>query len=100
VALRRREIAIRAALGASADRNLRTVVADAARPIVAGLVIGAAGACAASPALRSVLFEVEPLAPGPFAIVSGTLLVAGIVAAAVAALPIRRVDPLEALKVE
>jgi hypothetical protein len=31
VALRRREIAIRAALGASADRNLRTVVADAAR---------------------------------------------------------------------
>jgi len=100
VALRRREIAIRAALGASADRNLRTVVADAARPIVAGLLIGAAGACAASPALRSVLFEVEPLAPGPFALVSGTLLVAGIAAAAVAALPIRRVDPLEALKVE
>jgi ABC-type antimicrobial peptide transport system permease subunit len=47
-----------------------------------------------------VLFEVEPLAPGPFALVSGTLLVAGIAAAAVAALPIRRVDPLEALKVE
>jgi putative ABC transport system permease protein len=100
VALRRREIAIRSALGASADRNLRTVVADAARPIVIGLVLGAAGAMAASPALRSVLFEVEPLSPGPFSLVSGTLLVAGLAAAAIAALPIRRVDPLEALKAE
>src|SRR5262245_10153748 len=100
VALRRREIAIRSALGASADRNLRTVVADAARPIAIGLVIGAAGAMAASPALRSVLFEVEPLSPGPFSMVSGTLLVAGLAAAAIAALPIRRVDPLEALKAE
>jgi len=100
VALRRRELAIRGALGATADRNLRTVVVDATKPIAAGLLIGAAGACAASPALRSVLFEVEPLAPGPFAVVSATLLVAGVVAAAVAALPIRRIDPIEALKVE
>jgi putative ABC transport system permease protein len=100
VALRRREIAIRAALGATPDRNLRTVVADAARPIVAGLVLGAAGAVAASPALRSVLFEVEPLAAGPFTLVSGTLLIAGVAAAAVAALPIRRIDPVDALKVE
>jgi putative ABC transport system permease protein len=100
VALRRREIAIRAALGATADRNLRTVVSDAAWPIVAGLVLGAAGAAAASPALRSVLFEVEPLAAGPFSLVSGTLLIAGLAAAATAALPIRRIDPLDALKVE
>jgi predicted permease len=100
VALRRREIAIRSALGATADQNLRTIVWDTARPIIVGLSIGVAGACAASPALRSVLYEVEPLAPGPFAIVSVTLLAAGIVAAAVAALPIRRIDPLEALKVE
>jgi putative ABC transport system permease protein len=100
VALRRREIAIRAALGATAQRNLRTVVADAARPVVAGLVLGAVGAAVASPALRSVLFEVEPLAAGPFTLVSGTLLVAGLAAAAAAALPIRRIDPLDALKVE
>jgi putative ABC transport system permease protein len=100
VALRRREIAIRSALGASVDRNMRTVVADAARPIVIGLVLGAAGAMAASPALRSVLFEVEPLSPGPFSMVSATLLAAGLAAAAIAALPIRRVDPLEALKTE
>jgi ABC-type antimicrobial peptide transport system permease subunit len=100
VALRRREIAIRAALGARPDQNLRTVVIDAARPIVAGLVIGAAGALAAAPALRSVLFEVEPVAIGPFSMVSATLLVAGLAAAVMAALPIRRIDPIEALRTE
>ena len=60
----------------------------------------AAGALAAAPALRSVLFEVEPFAAGPFAVVSVTLLVAGLAAAIVAALPIRRIDPFEALRTE
>jgi putative ABC transport system permease protein len=100
VALRRREIAIRSALGARTDQNVRTVVGDAARPIILGLAAGAAGALAVAPALRSVLFEVEPVAAGPFSIVSGTLLVAGLAAALMAALPIRRIDPIEALKTE
>jgi putative ABC transport system permease protein len=100
VALRRREIAIRTALGARPGQNLRVLVADAARPIVAGLALGAAGALAAAPALRSVLFEVEPVAAGPFSVVSGTLLAAGLAAAAIAALPSRRIDPVEALKVQ
>ena len=100
VALRRREIAIRAALGARPDQNVRTVVGDAARPIVLGLAIGAVGALIAAPALRGVLFEVEPVAAGPFTIVAATLLAAGLTAAIVAALPIRRIDPIEALKTE
>jgi putative ABC transport system permease protein len=100
VALRRREIAVRTALGARPLQNLRTIVGDAARPLVAGLALGAAGALAAAPALRSVLFEVEPIAAGPFSLVSGTLLAAGLAAALVAALPIRRIDPVEALKAE
>jgi predicted lysophospholipase L1 biosynthesis ABC-type transport system permease subunit len=100
VALRRREMAIRAALGARPDQNLKTVVADAAWPIVAGLALGAAGALAAGPALRSVLYEVEPVSAGPFSLVSGTLLLAGLAAATIAALPIRRIDPIEALKTE
>jgi len=100
VALRRREIAIRAALGARVQQNVQTLVADAAKPIAAGLALGAAGALAAAPALRSVLFEVNPASPAPFAAVAMTLLAAGLAAALVAALPIRRIDPLEALKVE
>jgi putative ABC transport system permease protein len=100
VALRRREIAIRAALGARVDQNLRTVVGDAVRPLVFGLAAGAAGAVAAAPALRSVLFEVEPVAAGPLSVVSAALLAAGLAAATIAALPIRRIDPIEALKTE
>ena len=100
VAFRRRELAIRSALGASAHANLRRIVADAARPIVFGLVIGGCGAIVAAPALRSVLFQVDPLAPAPLAIVIVTLLVAGLSSATVAALPIQKIDPFEALRAE
>ena len=100
VAMRRREMAIRAALGARAGENVRAVVVDAARPIVAGLALGLAGALAAAPALRTVLFEVDPVAAGPFAAVAAVLLTAGIAAAVTAALPIRRIDPMDALRIE
>ena len=100
VALRRREIAIRAALGAGPLQNLQTIVGDAVRPLVLGLAAGAAGALAAAPALRSILFEVEPVAAGPFSLVAATLLIGGLAAAVMAALPIRRIDPIEALKLE
>jgi putative ABC transport system permease protein len=100
VAMRRREIAIRAALGARVGENLRLLVRDATRPILAGLVVGLAGAAAAAPALRTVLFDVDPFDGGPFAAVGAFLLVAGIVAAVVAALPARRIEPLEALRTD
>ena len=100
VALRRREIAIRSALGAGPLQNFQTIVVDAVRPLVLGLAVGAAGALAAAPALRSVVFEVEPVAAGPFSLVAATLLVAGLAAAVMAALPIRRINPIEALKLE
>lgn len=100
IALRRRELAIRAALGARVEQNVRTVVFDAARPILAGLVIGAASALVAAPLLRSVLFEVNPVSAGPFSLVGGTLLAAGLAAALVAALPIRRIEPIDALRTE
>ena len=100
VAFRRRELAIRSALGASADANLRRIVVDAGKPIVFGLVIGGVGALAAAPAMRRVLFDVDPFAPAPLAVVIVTLLAAGLLAASVAALPIRRIDPIEALRAE
>jgi ABC-type antimicrobial peptide transport system permease subunit len=100
VAMRRREMAIRSALGAGSAANMRMVVTDAARPIVIGLVVGLAGAVAAAPALRSVLFDVDPLAPAPLAGVAGLLLAAGLAAAVIAAQPIRRVDPIDTLRLE
>jgi predicted permease len=100
VAFRRRELAIRSALGASADANLRRIIVDAGKPLVLGLMLGGVGAIVAAPAMRSVLFEVDPFATAPLAVVIVTLLTAGLVSAAVAALPIRRIDPIEALRVE
>lgn len=100
VALRRRELAIRAALGARMEQNVRAVVVESSRPIAVGLALGAAGVLLAAPALRRVLFEVDPVSPGAFAGVAGTLLAASVAAAIVAALPIRRIDPLEALRAE
>jgi len=100
VAMRRREMAIRAALGARVEDNVRVMMVDAARPIAAGLLVGLGAALAAGPALRSVLFDLDPVAAGPFALVAVTLLAAGILASATAALPIRRIDPLEALRTD
>jgi predicted permease len=100
VALRRREMAIRAALGARPGVNVCTVVIDAARPIVIGLILGAVAALALAPALRAVLFGVDPVAPGPFAVVTATLLAVGLAAALAAALPMRHIDPVDALKAE
>jgi predicted permease len=100
VALRRREIAIRSVLGAGTIRTVRTVVGDALRPVVAGLVVGAAGAFVASPFLRAVLFQVEPAAAGPLSLVSAVLFGAGLTSALIAALPIRRIEAIEALQSE
>jgi putative ABC transport system permease protein len=100
VALRRREMAIRAALGARVGVNVRAVVLDAARPIAVGLTLGVIAALALGPVLRAVLFGVSPLAPAPFLLVSATLLGVALGASVIAALPVRRVSPIEALKVE
>jgi predicted permease len=100
VALRRREMAIRAALGASRQQNVRTVLRDAARPLIAGLVIGCGVAAAAAPALRSMLFGVDQFALAPYVIVAGTLLIAGLAAALMAARPVHQIAALEALAAE
>lgn len=100
VASRRREIAIRAAMGAQ-RRNIRNLVfAEGFRVIAGGLISGVAAAFILAQVLRSFLFHVEPTDPA-------TLLIVGALFAAVALLacwvPSRRavaVDPAEALRYE
>jgi putative ABC transport system permease protein len=77
VSTRTREIGIRAALGARPAQNLGVVIADTARPLVAGLAAGVLLAVAVAPALRSMLFAVDPIAPIAMAAVSVVLLVVG-----------------------
>jgi putative ABC transport system permease protein len=100
VASRRRELAIRAAVGA-AQRDLRNLVfAEGFRLIAGGVVSGIAAALILSRVLKSFLFQVEPADPA-------TLIVVGLLFVGVALLacwvPTRRaakVDPLEALRYE
>jgi putative ABC transport system permease protein len=100
VASRRREIAIRTAVGAG-QRDIRNLVfGEGFRLIAGGVISGMAAAIVLSRVLRSFLFEVEPTDPA-------TLIGVGMLFASVALLacwaPTRRaarVDALEALRYE
>jgi putative ABC transport system permease protein len=100
VTLRTREIGIRSALGARFGQNLRVVVLDAARPIVAGLGAGAGVSLLAAPALGSVLFGVDPVAPVTMTAVTIVLLVVGLAAALMAAWRLGSIDPIITLRAE
>jgi putative ABC transport system permease protein len=100
VAARRRELAIRAAVGAG-RRDIRNLVfADGFRLIAGGVVIGMIAAAVLSRVLKSFLFEVEPTDP---VALLGVGLLFGVVALLACWEPIRRatqVDPIEALRYE
>jgi predicted permease len=100
VAQRTREIGVRVALGAQAADVARLVLVEAVRLAAAGVVLGVAGALAATGALRGLLFGVGPGDPATFIVIA--LLLAA-VALLSAYLPTRRalgVDPTEALRAE
>ena len=100
VSLGRREIAIRMAVGATANSVLRRVVGQGALLALAGLLIGTAGARFATRALSSQLFGVSPTDPLTFAVVAAVLLVVALSASYLPARRATRVDPLTALREE
>jgi predicted permease len=73
-AARRRELAIRAAIGATQTGLLRLVVAQSMAAAVVGVIAGTAGAIAASGVLESVLFEVRARDPITYGGVGAGLL--------------------------
>jgi putative ABC transport system permease protein len=100
VTSRRRELAIRCAVGAQQKDIRKLIFGEGFRLIAAGVVAGVALAMILSRVLRSFLFDVQPGDPV-------TLLVVGLLFVAVALLacwvPVRRaekVDPVEALRYE
>lgn len=98
VAMRTREIGVRAALGATPARISAMVLRDAALLAAIGLTVGAAGALALSRYLRALLFQVHPTDPVALA---AAAIVVGAAALVASALPARRasaVDPIIALR--
>jgi putative ABC transport system permease protein len=73
-AARKRELAIRAAIGADHHRLMRLVVRQAMTAAAAGVGVGIAGGVAASSLLESVLFEVQPRDPLTYGAVGAGLL--------------------------
>jgi putative ABC transport system permease protein len=98
VAVRRREIGVRIALGARAGQILRSVVAQAATVTGAGIVIGLAGALVLARFMTSLIFDIPPIDPLTFAVVPTVLAVVALAAALVPALRAASVDPMRALR--
>ncbi len=100
VAARRRELGIRAAIGADRSRLVRLVLGDGTRLAVIGTGLGLAGALAISRLISGMLFQVGSRDPESL-LVSGLLLGGvALVASLVPALRAARVDPIEALRAE
>ena len=97
---RRRELAIRSALGATRRRILELVVRQGVSPVLVGTAIGLAGAYTGSTLIARFLFDVSPRQPLIY--LAAALLVIGIVGLA-ALVPARRasaIDPALVLKAQ
>jgi putative ABC transport system permease protein len=97
---RRREIAVRSAIGATAAAIFNTVLRRSLLVGLAGAGIGLVLAGAVTRMLASLLYGIQPLDPFVFFIGAGVLLA---VVVAAASLPARRaaaVDPIDALRSE
>jgi len=97
---RTRELGVRSALGATPAQLRREVLGEALAVCWAGVVVGVAGALAASRLLTALLYEVSPTDPA--ALLGACALLLG-VAVAAAYLPARRatrIDPARALRAE
>lgn len=100
VALRRREIGIRMALGSSRQRAAGLVVSQAGKMVLLGLIPGVAGAWAAGHAVRSFLYGVKALDAETLAVVGALLLLVSATAALIPAMRAAQVDPVETLRSE
>jgi len=100
VAERRREIGIRAAMGASQSGILAGVVRQGLRLTAVGGAVGLVAALVGSQAIGTMLFGVSRLDPVTYAGVLALLAVVSLVASSVPAWRAARVDPATVLREE
>jgi putative ABC transport system permease protein len=95
---RRRDWAVRVAIGLPSSRVIAHVLGHGALLVSAGIVAGIAGAAMLTRLLSSFLFDVSALDPLAFASAGAALFGVGIAAAFVPALRAGMADPLKALR--
>jgi putative ABC transport system permease protein len=100
VSERRREIGIRAALGASRGRLVRLVLRQGLGFTLAGLALGLMAAAATSRLLSTLLFGVTPFDAVAFAIAPGVLILVALAACLAPAWRAATTDPALALRAE
>jgi putative ABC transport system permease protein len=98
VAQRAQEMSVRVALGARRRHVLSVVAGDVGRVLIAGILLGVAGAWIGAQQAASLLFDVSPKDPTVFLAVVGVLLLAGTVAALVPAARALAIQPIRALR--
>ena len=99
VAQRRREIAVRMAIGASSSSVARSVVMESLVLAVAGCMVGAVGVVAVSRLVRSVLFGIAPQDPLTLATTAAVLLAVVLAASWLPARRAARTNPVSALRI-
>jgi predicted permease len=100
VAERRRDLAIRAAIGAAPSRLIWTIMRHGLALTAVGLAIGLGIGAAAGRALSSFLYRVTPFDPLTFLGTSLLIGCAAILTTYLAAIRTRRIDPLVVLRQE
>jgi putative ABC transport system permease protein len=100
VAERRREVAVRLALGAKPSTILRMVVGDGLRLVSIGLVAGALASYAAARAVASFLYQTESHDLVTFGTVAAVLVLVTLTACALPAYRASRVAPIAALRAD
>jgi ABC-type antimicrobial peptide transport system permease subunit len=98
VVRRRPEIGVRMALGAGAGRVAGMVLSQALRLVLIGVVLGLAGAWAASRFIAAILYAVHPRDPLTWGAVAALLIGVGALAAWLPARRATRVDAAEVLR--
>jgi ABC-type antimicrobial peptide transport system permease subunit len=95
---RRRELAIRSALGATSRSLVRVVVAQGLMPMLIGGAVGAVLALASGRVIRALLFDVPATDPRTYGVVIAVLLISATAAALVPARKVLATAPAETLR--
>jgi ABC-type antimicrobial peptide transport system permease subunit len=97
---RTQEIGVRMALGATRSDILRLISSEGVRLIALGGLVGLGAALGTAQLLKSLLFNVGPRDPLPYAAVALLLATVALVATLIPAQRAASVDPMQALRTE